>query len=99
MKLIDPNNAIDVLEILADKCADTRAFEQAIQVLESIHTIEAEPVKHSKWIDVQDTSGHHYQRCLECGTYIEDVFFANDYNVNYCPCCGAKMDLNEVKNG
>lgn len=55
------------------------------------HYIDAEPIKHGRWIDAHDTSGHCYQRCSECGTYIEDVFFANDYYVNYCPNCGADM--------
>ena len=60
--------------------------------VDALPTIEAEPVVHSKWINVQDTSGHYYKKCRKCGTYIEAVFFANDYDVNYCPCCGAKMD-------
>lgn len=45
-----------------------------------------------KWIDATDTSGGDYYRCSECGTYIEKMYFANDYMVNFCPNCGAKME-------
>ncbi len=45
-----------------------------------------------KWINAVDTSGGDYYRCSACGTYIEKVYFANDYMVNFCPNCGAKME-------
>jgi predicted RNA-binding Zn-ribbon protein involved in translation (DUF1610 family) len=48
-------------------------------------------VKHGKWAEAHDTSGHNYQRCTECGIYIQDIFFANDYDANFCPNCGADM--------
>ena len=48
-------------------------------------------VKHGKWAAAHDTSGHDYERCTECGIYIEGIFFANDYDVNFCPNCGADM--------
>ena len=51
--------------------------------------------KHGKWIDAADTSGGEYYRCSECGTYIEKVYFANDYMANYCPNCGA--DMREIR--
>ena len=55
-------------------------------------TIEAEPVRRGRWIDAHMISGGDFNRCSECGCYIEQVYFANDYNVRYCPNCGAKMD-------
>lgn len=62
-------------------------------------TIEAEPVRHGKWI-IRDNPGTGWYRitCSECG---EDVtatapcigFFPNAKVIwNYCPECGARMD-------
>lgn len=69
--------------------------------LESQPVIEAEPVKHGQWNAAND--GTHF--CSECGcdasyTWDDiDRFFINsaddvpDRISNYCPNCGAKMDL------
>lgn len=46
--------------------------------------------KRGKWINVYDRDVA-FKRCSECGVYIEDVFFANDYEVNFCPNCGKGM--------
>lgn len=55
-------------------------------------TIEAEPVRHGRWIDAHFVIGGDFYRCSECGCHIEKTYFANDYNVRYCPNCGARMD-------
>lgn len=63
---------------------------QYINWLNHAPTVDAEPVRHGKWIhEVRYTidSLHSYQqyRCSECDmTYIT--------NTNYCPHCGARMD-------
>jgi len=46
--------------------------------LAAMRTIEAEPVKHGRWIWKD-----HYLVCSECGE-------ENDRK-NYCPNCGARM--------
>ena len=75
----------DVFEAYADG-------RSAYIALEAIPAADVRPVVRGKWIEAHDTSGHDYERCSECGTYIESIYFANDYNVNYCPNCGARMD-------
>ena len=91
MELIDRQNATSVLEILADKCADTRAFEQAIGVLRDVPTIEAEPVKHGRWV----WRGGNLYECSEC----EAIVVAQDYIPielhKFCRGCGAKMEGGE----
>lgn len=56
-------------------------------------TIEAEPVKHGRWIETENDSrisGH----CSSCGweahLYEDDVI-----GMPYCPNCGARMDKGE----
>lgn len=60
-------------------------------------TIDAEPVRHGKWIEHHKPytwMGYTYWSCSECGFecgYEKDITI----RTNYCPDCGAKMD--EVK--
>lgn len=57
-------------------------------IIEKQEIIDAEPVRHGKWIDGKDM-----MYCSECSeTY--DKGYKIDYR--YCPNCGAKMDFDEV---
>lgn len=51
--------------------------------------MEAEPVKHGRWIDKEDPYGFfdHIPVCSECGctTKMREKY-------RYCPNCGSKMD-------
>ena len=60
-----------------------------------VPTIEAEPVKHGRWVsDDSDVLFH----CSECETQISTSWdYDCDEMWNYCPHCGAKMDLEEEK--
>lgn len=55
-------------------------------------TIEAEPVRHGRWVASEPDSHDCIKHiCSECGKY--RLFMWSDYtNCNYCPNCGAKMD-------
>lgn len=60
-----------------------------------------EPVKHGRWISLTECSnaGVYCSVCTK-KVYKEDYAWCNKKNKvrsNYCPNCGAKMDL-EVKN-
>ena len=82
------------------KDASTMVYE--VKKLDDIPTIEAEPVKHGRWIAMSDADGV-YWACSECG---EDIPRISHYNpqfdlfprlesidkTNYCPNCGAKME-------
>lgn len=66
-------------------------FETAKQIItdhiNSFPTVDAEPVRHGKWIEVD--VGDCCYRCSECG-FIRDAYLLDIGN--YCPKCGAKMD-------
>ena len=52
-------------------------------------TIEAEPVRHGRWIEEQTVI-----KCSACGEEFNDeiVYMTYPYNnLRYCPNCGAKM--------
>ena len=59
--------------------------------LESVRTaptIEAEPVKHGRWVSIEAIP-HSYYRCSECG---DEWGYGATLHMNFCPNCGAKMD-------
>ena len=61
--------------------------EDAADCIRYMEAADVAPVVHSRWI--------HDERmlavCLECGmTAVED-------GTDYCPNCGAKMDLNDLE--
>ena len=64
--------------------------EYISKVIDECPTVDAEPVRHGKWINAYDTSGGSFYKCSECACYIDKTFFANSYAVNYCPNCGAR---------
>ena len=86
MRLIDADaliaeikNAYD-WESLNDVSAMT--IRDTITDIQNMPTIEAEPVKTGKWVEVY--GGYH---CSECGIVIDKAI-----NTPHCPNCGAKMD-------
>jgi ribosomal protein S27AE len=53
-------------------------------------TTDAEPVRHGRWINPRlNKYGHPCHQCNQC------LFVASQKDRNYCPDCGAKMDLKE----
>ena len=60
-------------------------------VIDAVPAADVAPVKHGKWIHLvlmpDDVTGHTYGECSHCRKLrIVD---------NFCPNCGAKMDLEE----
>jgi len=58
-----------------------QGIKDALAVLHDMPAIEAEPVKHGKWV------ADRY--CSECE--YDKQFRLYDQDVNYCPNCGADM--------
>lgn len=51
----------------------------------------APPVRHGRWIE-----DHDYLKCPECSVMVKwDFTFFDIGDWNYCPNCGAKMDLED----
>lgn len=67
-------------------------------IINEIPTVEIETEKHGKWIDLseEDLSYENVYACSVCNNWFyinEDTPKDNDYN--YCPNCGARMDVTE----
>lgn len=66
--------------------------KKAIRCVEEAPTVDAEPVRHGKWIDegqYADFFPHHAWRCSECGEHVIEI---DTPWGRYCSNCGAKMD-------
>ena len=64
---------------VADKC-------NVYKFLAKQPTVEAEPVRHGRWIDGA-SRGSYSIYCSYCGSHKETICPSE-----YCPTCGARMD-------
>ena len=63
----------------------------AKRLLADMPAADVVPVVHGRWIE-----DHDYLKCPECGIMVkQDFTFFDIGDWNYCPNCGAKMDLEE----
>ena len=98
MRLIDADAVIKKLQDVLDEKADQKdtvaylTFELFIDRLKEEPTIEAEPVRHGRWEleckNLPFERAYFYRKCSVCG-----IQTWKGCDVNYCPNCGAKMDL------
>lgn len=60
----------------------------------SAPTIEAEPVRHGRWVDPEDDDDGTEWHCSECGSVVETLGWYP--RVRFCHNCGARMDKEEL---
>lgn len=95
MRLIDADELIDhkfksASERMDLSVAYMKGWNDAIDSIdENAPTIEAEPIRHGHWTRIGHIETWVVYKCSMCENQTID-------NGNYCPNCGAKMDLNEV---
>lgn len=93
--LISRDAAIKALMEQADLTKGTKSdvhvsvfFESAARLIQRIPAVDAEPVQHGEWEEVQiqrsDKKIISYYACSLCGRILVNPF-------NYCPHCGAEM--------
>lgn len=74
---------------------DEYASHDVPNVLRNMKPADVQPVKHGRWLpsDSCITAAYgtiHCQICSECGA---DLMEDNDYDYDFCPVCGTRMDL------
>lgn len=94
MRLID-GDALDMYECLKSYYGD--AWRDAQEVIDNAPTVDAVPVKHGKWIYKGIKGRFPACECSVCGNVENADWAVLGDNVNYCPNCGAKMDLKGVE--
>lgn len=104
MALIDRGRVMtDYLENLGKKDSYKAKYEALVKAVDDAPTIDAEPVRHGRWIEVdritwRGADDHQIditveEKCSNCGRYVER--YETVQQENFCPNCGAKMDLKE----
>ena len=95
-RLIDANVLVEGLELLA-KYEDS--FRQTVilgvvRTVKNTPTVDAVEVVHGEWSTIEDDyCGLTALQCSECN---QEYWFEDEPPIkiyNYCPNCGAKMDL------
>lgn len=86
--------AVDERERIARKFVPDLEDDELRPTLKSIRefianrpAVDAEPVRHGKWINAGHDAFTQYRRCSSCARIL-----ANPPAYDYCPGCGAKMD-------
>lgn len=74
-----------------EQCELCPTCERALERLRNY----AAPVVHGRWIDHKTGEQHRVNVCIECSEC--NTWFGHDCyaKTNYCPNCGARMDLEE----
>ena len=90
-RLIDADTAYKVLTDYYHHNTDVQHIALTL-ALNKVPTVEAEPVRHGKWIDMAD-----FEQCSSCsGTRLKEMQTVYGKAIwiktPYCPNCGARMD-------
>lgn len=87
----------EIVPLTDDGGIDINDFEEKLR---SMPTIDAEPVRHGKWIPSPscaiDSRGFTDMfKCSECKRYSYYAYPVERLDYKYCPHCGARMDEDE----
>ena len=84
--------------------AENITLADITEALGGTPTVNAEPVRHGRWVKVK-RSGieerlnkiYHIStvKCSCCNAQLDKTNIASVEALNYCPVCGAKMDLKD----
>jgi len=90
MRLINEDTVMEIIERVTNEAVEKKQPKYLIQSriiaeIAGLPTIEAEPVKHGRWID-NGICDSMLSACSICG------YSCGAYSFNYCPNCGARMD-------
>lgn len=99
--LINLNDARKKLNELEGSAEYNKGVTDAFNALFDLPTIEAEPTKHGRWEQVEvvhdrkDAKIQDWQqaKCSVCGKWNTTPYMYYLKLDDYCPNCGAKMDL------
>lgn len=90
-KYIERGTAIAKLTAL-EVIEPSATMTDAKRLLADMPAADVAPVVHGRWVE-----DHDYLKCPECGIMVKRdfTFFDDIGDWNFCPSCGAKMDLEE----
>lgn len=95
-RLIDADMCIEKIKDLPITY-DAETVQRCIEVLSNAQTIDAEPVRHGKWIETEENHGFDDEvrnkalACSVCRVAFRISDYAQIEDFRYCPNCGADM--------
>ena len=103
MRMIEADKVIPLVRLLLLFHPNAERIVEDMQAVVDSHTIEAEPVRHGRWIKTENGMRENlntrtvipvcFHDCSICGWHTGN----QGQHFNYCPNCGAKMDLVEER--
>ena len=74
----------------------TESEKSLVRLIDFAPTVDAVPVRHGRWIEIDDGDGDCHYECSVCGeAWVLNDGTPADNNMNFCPRCGAEMDGGE----
>lgn len=92
MRLIDADALADNIAVLFERnqaLIDEWLMYHVEDAIDEAPTIDAEPVRHGKWLFEEYPDGYYHSKCSLCNSWFSEDAFLNPYK--YCPNCGACM--------
>ena len=81
------------------QCAEIGNVCFEVACINNAQTIEAEQVRHGRWIEIEHYRVHGEEYCdCECSICCYRISRVRGYYPNYCEDCGAEMENKEEKN-
>lgn len=72
----------------------TEYRKTVLRIVDDAPAVDAEPVRHGRWERMDEYCNHSKTfRCSVCKGNVEYSYFTRFCEYDYCPNCGAKMDL------
>lgn len=100
---IEKNATVNILEAMSrsiDCECIKKQLEKAAKRVSAIPAADVEPMVHGRWDNIPNTymsviskDGTYHGNATTCSVCHE--VNPNAYKTNYCPNCGAKMDIGE----
>lgn len=94
INLIDRESAADILGARAEMAVGTpkMVFNAAAKMVRALTAVDSAPVRHGRWVPSESPAHLTVIKCSECNAMYQSRWKAY---CNFCPNCGAKMDLEE----
>lgn len=90
MRLIDADALVQMPWVLPNRMTRDTALECFRNIVSEAPTIDAEPVRHGRWVKENIRRKSYLRLCTACGKIA--YFCGTGCSYKYCPHCGAKMD-------
>ena len=103
--LISREAALDAIKSYCNGCdnysgvrCSSCMIDYAIIAVDAVPAVDAEPVRHGKWMKVCEMlppEYHDNKRCSVCANFALHDRLGRVRMSRYCPNCSAKMDLED----